>query len=208
LILTDTELFGNCAQPMPSFTLDTNCLIDLEEGRPGAEYVRQLLTASQNGHANVAIIASMASERQLGGTLLESFEQFQHRLRDVGLGHLQILPPLARYGFSFFDFAIYKSDETEEREKEIFRALFPSTHPDWPAEATARGVEQDDTESVAYGAWRNRMCDAQALWAHEYHGMEYFVTSDKNFGRRVSQERSLAGLRIVTPMAAVERLMG
>ena len=44
------------------FTLDTNCLIDVEDGRPAAIYVKQILRAALDGIADVAMVASAIEE--------------------------------------------------------------------------------------------------------------------------------------------------
>jgi hypothetical protein len=49
-----------------TFTLDTNCLIDVDDGRPAAPYVLRLIEAADKGVADVALVASSASERQPG----------------------------------------------------------------------------------------------------------------------------------------------
>ena len=70
------------------FTLDTNCLIDLDEGRPNAPYVRQPVDAHPNG-AHVAYVAISASEKQQGGRgQLKLFEEFHDRLKRLGVAHL------------------------------------------------------------------------------------------------------------------------
>ena len=58
--------------PMTTFTLDTNCLIDLEEGRAGAESVTELVEAHRTGIADVAVATVTASERQKDGGFLEN----------------------------------------------------------------------------------------------------------------------------------------
>lgn len=53
---------------MNRFTLDTNCIIDLEENRPSAEYVRVIVEAWKNGRIALAVVAVSASENQKFGT--------------------------------------------------------------------------------------------------------------------------------------------
>ncbi|UXN73192.1 hypothetical protein N8D56_19795 [Devosia sp. A8/3-2] len=61
---------------MLTFTLDTNCIIDLEEGRPQAASVRALADAHAMGAAEVAL-AKKASARLLQ-TRLRSQEAIIH----------------------------------------------------------------------------------------------------------------------------------
>jgi hypothetical protein len=47
---------------MRTFTLDTNCLIAIDERRPEAASVRTLADAHAAGKANVAVVAMSASD--------------------------------------------------------------------------------------------------------------------------------------------------
>jgi hypothetical protein len=80
---------------MRTFTLDTNCLIAIDEGRPEAPTVRALADAHRARTAQEAVVAISASERQQGGGHLQSFTAFVERLRQLDLGHLDILQPMA-----------------------------------------------------------------------------------------------------------------
>jgi hypothetical protein len=60
-----------------TFTLDTNCLIDVAENRPARDSVLRLIAAADRGTADVAMVASSASERQPGGGYLETFTSFK-----------------------------------------------------------------------------------------------------------------------------------
>ena len=62
---------------MLTFTLDTNCLVAVDEGRPEAAAVRILAEAHVRGCADVAIVAISASERQRDGKMLDNFSQFR-----------------------------------------------------------------------------------------------------------------------------------
>lgn len=78
-----------------SFTLDTNCLIDVDDDRPAKPFVLALLEAAKSGVADVAIVASSAAERQPGGGHLSDFGQFQQRMNQLGFGHVGLLMPIA-----------------------------------------------------------------------------------------------------------------
>jgi hypothetical protein len=41
---------------MNKFTLDTNCIIDLEENRPDAEHVRKIVQAWRSGRIELAVV--------------------------------------------------------------------------------------------------------------------------------------------------------
>src|SRR4051794_4586368 len=66
--------------PEPTFTLDTNCWIAIEDGRPEPASVCLLAEAQSAGRANVAIVAISASERQTGGHYIKNINEFRERL--------------------------------------------------------------------------------------------------------------------------------
>ncbi len=109
-----------------TFTLDTNCFIAIPESRPEAPHVKALVDAASKGKHNVALLASSASERQLGGTHLDNFNEFRTRMENMGLGHLEMLLPIGRYGLSFYDCCIMPRQAQEAREELIFQTLFPN----------------------------------------------------------------------------------
>lgn len=187
---------------LPSFTLDTNCLIDIEDQRPAAPAVRTLLEAADRGNADVAMVASSASERQPGGGLLTTIEAFRQRMTDLGFGGLSLLRPIGTYNFSFYDWAVYPTPAQSARQNEIFQCLFPGIENNWLAYAAARNLDSRVLDSHEAFAWRNRFCDVQALWAHDDSNRDIFVTSDDNFGRRLAPDPRFTGVVVVTPQDA------
>ena len=79
---------------MLTFSLDTNCLIDIDEARPDSTAIRALADAHARSEANVAVFAITASEKQKSGERLTNFNQFRTRLDSLQLGHLEILKPM------------------------------------------------------------------------------------------------------------------
>ena len=82
-----------------TFTLDTNCIIDIAENRPAAGAVRTLADAHA-GRADVAVVAMSASEKQQGGHYIRNFAVFRDRLVSLGLGHLNVILPMGYWGIS------------------------------------------------------------------------------------------------------------
>lgn len=76
------------------FTLDMNCLIDVEEGRSSAPFIRDLVSLHKQNGINIAISAIGASERQRTGRYAESFSEFQEKLKANGFDNLELLLPL------------------------------------------------------------------------------------------------------------------
>jgi hypothetical protein len=190
---------------MVSFTLDTNCLIAVDEGRAERAAVMEIIAAAKAGMADVAMVASCASERQVGGRYLATIQELRDRMATLGFGDVGLLKPIATYGLSFYDHAVYASKEQLTRQELIFRTLFPSTEPDWPTFAKAKDLPPDDLTTRPAWHWRNKYCDVQAIWAHDHYGRDFFVTTDSDF----DPLRSAAGfsaLRVVTPAVAASHL--
>jgi hypothetical protein len=61
---------------MRTFTLDTNCLIDIEEHRPQSTAVRVLADAHAASRAHVAVVAMSASEKQQDGSYVHNFGEY------------------------------------------------------------------------------------------------------------------------------------
>ncbi len=163
------------------FTLDTNCIIDVADGRDMAVHVNRLLNARREGAIDVALVASSASERQQGDQYLSSFDQFDQRRKALGFGDLPLLPSIGRYDISFFDQCLMAGDEDSAQEDAIFRALFPTSPTEWADYAAAKGHQVDDVTGKGFARWRNQLLDAQAFWAHQHAEHDVFVTSDKRF---------------------------
>jgi len=164
---------------MVSFTFDTNCLIDVAENRPAAVHVQALLAAGAGGQADLALVASSASERQQGDVFLASVDAFNERRNALGFAGIPLLPSIGRHDVSFFGHAVYGSPEGLARERAIYSILFPNSPPEWADYAVSRGASVGDIPSPAYLRWRNQMLDAQALWAHDHAGRDIFITNDQ-----------------------------
>lgn len=171
------------------FTLDTNCLIDLEQGRPRAAAVRELLAMAQAGLAEVAVVAISASERQPTEEFSESFAEFQARLATIGLAEVEILMPLGYLDLTYVEWCLVGDDAMEDEVKSIHSTLFPASPYDHPGE---------DAPLPEQRKWRNRRCDALAIWSHVYHHRDVFVTSDTNFLKHANA----LGVRVCEPKDA------
>lgn len=139
---------------MPSFTLDKDCLIDIEDDRPAKPHVLALVAAAGDGRADVAMVASAASERQIGGGTLASIVPFHERMTALGFGNIGLLKPICYFDISFFNWYVAGGDPITGREREIFRALFPGREPKWADFAAAAGVGSDSRDAP-YWRWRN-----------------------------------------------------
>ena len=165
------------------FTIDTNCLIDVEDGRPSAPFVRELVSLHGQNGINVATSAIGASERQRAGGYAENFSEFQAKLKAIGFDALELLPPLAYWDICFWDHCV--ANETDTLEKDIHNVLFPNIEFMWVDCANARGLPVEALDKN----WRNAKCDVLALWCHIKHGGGVFVTSDGNFHAATKRDK-------------------
>ncbi|MEX2109831.1 MAG: hypothetical protein WD802_04450 [Gemmatimonadaceae bacterium] len=178
---------------MLSYTLDMNCLIDMEEDRPAADSLRTLVAAFRGGQLDLAVPAIAASENQRG-ELITNFAQFQHRLDSLDLSDVNLLHPMAYWDVTFFDHCIYPDEDAIELERRIHAIVHPK-------------IEFEAQGASSLTKWRNAKCDVQAMWSHIHNGRDYFVTSDADFLSKASALASLGAGAIVTPSEAVASLV-
>lgn len=194
-----------------SLSLDTNCVIALDEVRNDstshraaeARAVRSLVDAHTERKADVALVAISASERQKDNEHLENFSTFQARLASLGLGHLELLNPILYFGVTFWDTSLLSGKEMHALERSIHEILFPNIPFLWPDYCAANGV--DSTVNTLDRKWKNAKCDVQAFWSHAWRKRDVFVTSDDNFHKELKKPLliALAGGHIETPESAV-----
>lgn len=196
---------GETLAIMKKFTLDTNCIIDVDLERPSAPAIQTLVQAHRDGRADVAFVAVSASERQPGDYYLPKYDDFTARLTDLGLADIPQILGLMAWDLTYWDKALWGDEETGRRERAIHQMLFPNIDYGWGDFAQAKGVSTEDDTSSAYKKWRNAWCDRQMLWSHDHHKRDVFVTRDSNFKRKVEQS-STEDFAICTPEEAVQKL--
>ena len=188
---------------MYRFSLDTNCIYAIEEDRPEAVALRELVSAHSMGAADVALVAISASERQRHRPV-ESFDEFSRRIEKLGLDNMEKLQPMFYWDVTFWDFSFEPEDDWKRAEEEIHCILFSHTEFLWSDYCAKRGIPIDDMHSDV--KWKNEKCDVQAYWSHIYAGRNVFVTSDGNFHKK-SKSAALAkrfGGRMATPAQALQ----
>src|SRR5712692_2184173 len=107
-------------------TLDTNCIIDLENNTPKALFLKQLISFHDAQKISLRVVAISASERKLDGTYSASFNEFKQKVGSAGLGHVEILPTLAYPGMAFPDYCYPTGGESTAFERKIHEILFPT----------------------------------------------------------------------------------
>ncbi|MHC4680082.1 MAG: hypothetical protein ACYTEK_15445 [Planctomycetota bacterium] len=175
---------------MNKFTLDTNCIIDLEENRPNAEHVRKLVQAWKAGQIELAVVAVSASENQKSGTASRDFATFEEKLENVGLSGVQRLLPLAKWDVFYWNHARWSDDEMERLESKIRGILFPN-------------IQSKPPENIeANSTWRNQLCDVLVAWSHAFYKWDYLVTGDENFHDHKNELKKVGVNEVVYPKKA------
>ena len=181
---------------MKCFTLDSNCIIDLEESRPDAVHLEELKNLWRSGKIELAVVSVSASENQPTGQAMRDYAEFEAKLERAGLLNARELPPVGIWDFGYWDHMLWSSEDSEKQVNKIKDILFPEVQHDPPG---------DPSEN---SRWRNQMCDVLVAWAHGFHKSDYLVTRDDNFHRK-APHLVIHGIQtIVTPEEAVSIARG
>ncbi len=152
-------------------TFDNNCLIDLENNRPGAENLRSLISNATSKNIEIFIPAIFASEKTKSGNYDQSFLPFEVRLDNLGFSQCKLIYPIGYTDFTFLDKCTTVSESQLILERRIHTILFPNKSFEFCASFSIKEVEK----------WKNEKCDVLALWCHINHDCDVFITNDKNF---------------------------
>src|SRR5882762_9907969 len=190
----------------PRVTLDTNCLINLENGTSQHEAVRALVEGHRSGRIRVFVTEMAASERQPGGRRHDSFEAFEKWLGTLGCGELERVLPEAYWDIAFFDHAVW-GDDSDALERSIHNILHPTIDFLYADHCIVTSI--DPATQPIDGRWLNAKCDVQAMWSHIHAGNDVFVTEDGRFltARRRSALIALGAGSVLTPDDAVAQLL-
>lgn len=178
---------------MLKFTLDTNCLYDLEGNRPGCCQVQQIVGAWKAGRIKLAAVGVTASENQKGGKVFDSYDEFEDLLKKVGLDGIEHLLPLFIWDFSYWDNALWVEDQHERLFDRISLILFPNFRFDQPGQ-----------DQRAQFKWRNKVCDILVAWSHAFHEWDVLVTRDDNFLKNRERLEAIGVRGIVDPPGALQ----
>jgi hypothetical protein len=183
-------------------TLDTNCIIDLEQNSPMALSLQGLIFLHNNQKINLRVAAISASERKPDRTYASTFAEFQQKIAAVGLGNVEILAPIAYSGITFAEWCLSADEEMVELERKIQEILFPAIDFDYE---THDADTNDDNIDVRR---RNAKCDVLAIWCHITYDGDIFITSDRNFFKKTKKPRliALGAKDILTPQDAFAKL--
>src|SRR6266699_1593675 len=107
-------------------TLDTNCIIDLEQNNSLALPLQRLIFLHNDQKITLRVAAISASERKLNGKYAANFAEFQQKIAAVGLGNVEILAPIAYSGITFVERSLSADEAMIELERRIQVVLFPT----------------------------------------------------------------------------------
>lgn len=187
-------------------TLDTNCVVDLEQRNEHHEALRRLAAKHEAGHLDLQVSGIIASERLRVGGYANSFALFSQRVAALSVRPIAILRPIGRWNITFWDHGLWVDDKMVAVEEKIHSILFTQPYR-WGPTALAAGLDPNEVPADGcehWRKWRNRLCDSAAMWCHIHHKGDLFVTRDSNFlkpAKRAALE-ALGAKRIAEPHQA------
>lgn len=183
---------------MRTVTLDTNCLIDIEnkfvDTTQGYDYrhIEDLL--SHHGKdLNIAVVAASASDVMIDGERVTNINDFFRWLKMIGVPEIEVLKPIGYWGIAFWDWCLWSDEPLKKLDKQLHNLLFPTLPVENPTQDSER-------------KWRNAKHDVLIMWAHVWNRREVFVTRDKNFLRKAKELKILGAGEILRPDDALSFL--
>lgn len=189
--------------PKPNCTIDTNCIIGLDEERDYAQGIRELIAMHEAGQIVLRVVGVSASEKQPNGLMAPNFSLFKERLKRLGLGNAVILMPPAYLDITYLDNCYFATQNGTILEAEIHNVLWPNL----PFQFHQFEVGADKSKENWKWKWLNPKCDTLAYMAHVQAGSGLFVTNDRVFhGEKKAVLLKFAGGDIAKPLDAKARL--
>ncbi|WP_246831253.1 hypothetical protein [Pseudotabrizicola formosa] len=194
-------------------TLDWNCVIELEERRPQAACVQDLVDRHREGQFEVGLLAASASENSKSKRFPGNATVFMERISALGWQDLPIVPMPAVFGLSYWDFCYFVDDvEKFKRDMDALWQAIAAKVPRKPADhlPPSMMLNDDSVQSEHLWKWRNTWCDVVSAYSHIHAGRDIFVTNNIRDFQKNSDKLSKLGMRkISTPLetlAAVDEL--
>ena len=193
-------------------TLDWNCVIEVEENRPQATFVHDLIHRHRKGQFEVALLAASASENSKSKRFPGNAILFVERVSALGWRDLPVVLMPAVFGLSYFDFCYYVGDaEKFQRDMDaLWQAIAPNV-PRHPADHLPTGVTltDDAIQSEHLWKWRNTWCDVVSAYSHIHDGRDIFVTNNTRDFQNNADKLAALGMRHITrPMEALSVIDG
>ena len=162
-------------------TLDHNCIIHLQNRTDVGKKIKAIVQDEGN---QCFVVNIGASEMRKQGVRPDHYEKFEELLDMAGISHLPRLDPFMVWDVTFWDRALWGSDETIKLSDAIKDVLFGNSP---SIDIATAGVD-----SPAGRKWVNRMCDVQSMWCHIHNGNEVFLTTDDNFRKETKLPKLIA----------------
>lgn len=188
-------------------TLDWNCVIEVEEDRPQAAFVRDLIDRHWKGQFEVALLAASASENSRSKRFPGNATMFVERVSALGWKDLPLVPMPAVIGLSYWGFCYYVKDSEKFRRDmdALWRAIAPNV-PQKPSDHLPPGMTLSDgtIQSEHLWKWRNTWCDVISAYSHVHERRDIFVTNNTRDFQNNLEKLSALGMRhIATPMQTI-----
>ncbi|MFN4157658.1 MAG: hypothetical protein ACK4GO_04540 [Gemmobacter sp.] len=194
---------------MLRFSLDWNCVIEVEEGRSQSSHVLALVDAHRRQRVNVALLAASASENTGSRVFPGSARAFLSRVERIGWHDLPIVLVPAIISLTFLDYSyIVNEEEFPKQFDGVWSAMFPNFRRD-PREHLAAGTALNDAsiQSPTLCKWRNAWCDVMSAISHIDSQRDVFVTNNtRDFQRNATALAAFGMGRIETPENAAALL--
>lgn len=192
---------------MQNITLDSNCIIDLEQNNSTASHLEKLIQMHLCRVINLRVVAISGSERKRDHTYPSNLKEFKQRISQIGLGDVEILPTPCYQGLSFEGYSIHSGEKSRELEREIQQVMFPTIEFDFMDFCKNRRLNLDNKK--ARQKWINAKCDVLTLWSHIQFKGDILVTKDKDFHKKTVKPRliTLGAGKILKPDEAVKLLL-
>ncbi|MBH1974526.1 MAG: hypothetical protein I8H94_05555 [Rhodobacteraceae bacterium] len=196
-------------------TLDMNCVIDVEVGRPQADAVKFLVELHRRGSIEVALLAVSASEnmkspgKATGRVFPSSFSVFRKKVELIGWSDLPIVPVPMIVGLTYIGpntYFVAKDGPIKSDIDALWAVIAPKVSRE-PRDYLIAGQILDDAniQSEGLAKWRNAWCDVYSAYCHINAGRDVFVTSNtRDFQDNASALLELGLHVIATPAKAVE----
>lgn len=188
-------------------TLDWNCIIEVEENRSQAQYVRELVIRHRDGQFEVALLAASASENLRSKRFPGSANAFTERVSALGWSDLPLVRMPGVQGLSFVNFSYLVGDgEKFKRDMDaLWQAIAPRV-PRNPCDHLPSGMEycNGTLQSEELSKWRNTWCDVVSAYSHIQERRDIFVTNNTRDFQKNRDKLSALGMRIIaTPAETV-----
>ena len=184
-------------------TLDWNCVIEVEEHRPQARYVKELVDAHRRGEFEVALLAASASENSKSKRLPGNASIFKERVSSLGWQDLPLVKMPGVFGLSYWDFCYFvKNPEEFEHQMDALWGVIARRVPRDPSAFLPLGTKLTDgaIQSEALSKWRNTWCDVISAYSHIHDSRDIFVTNNtKDFQNNQDELYKLGMKHIATP---------